>query len=194
MWIDEFREGIGMERDEFARRVRVLGARKRPGRPIGCSETLVYILERRKGAITHPVIASLLAEACGATSEQRDSIVAKKYRGGWSGDGVPRIRAAAAPRPAAVEKPKATRELPNGRDVVMIDGAGRVVRRYTSMTQAAVESGQGITCVYDRVHRRVKREFDRFGYTFRMWDEWKEKNEDERRADLTWVAAFGGKL
>lgn len=194
MWIEDFREEHGLERDEFARRVRILGARKRRDRPIGCSETLVYILERRKNAITHPAIANLIAEACGATAEQRDSIVAKKYRGEWSGDGVAKaLFLQRRPKPSA-PKPRLLGPNPvNGREIVMIDIGGNVIGRYGSIGQAALNNSVSYGYVEERVHRRIRLEFRPRDISFRFADEWDGLDEFDRRLDLARVQRVEGK-
>lgn len=83
MWITEYRKKLGMNTLEFAHAVSMLGAREHPS--VRCSEPLLILLENRKGAVTHPRIANLLARACGATPKQRDMIVNAKHRGTWDG-------------------------------------------------------------------------------------------------------------
>lgn len=190
MWIEEFRNKNNLDRYEFARLLRRLGARMRPGRPIECSETLIWILERMKHAVTHPNIANLIAAACGATAEQRDMIVAEKWRGKWTGDGVPRLPMEAP----CVGRAEGLPDVPNGKDVVMIDAAGMVLKEFASMSQASTACGQSISSIYDRVWKRVRREFELNGISWRLKAEWDRKSEEERRADIAWVAEFGGKL
>lgn len=210
MWIEEFRERHGLDRWEFARRVRVLGAMKRPGRPIGCSEKLVYYLEMMKAPRTHPTIANLIAEACGATPEERDMIVDPKWRGTWKGDGVPKIlNMAVAKRrrmTAKVALPLPGKDLelirmdttgsgaihfPKGKAVVKIDTEGRVVARYASMTHAAVENNQSLDMVAARVNREILREFALCGWTYRLASEWDMMSDVARRMDLQRVRRSG---
>lgn len=68
-WITAYREKMQIDRLRFARRAR-------------CSERLIFMLEEGQ-EITHPIIANRIAETCGATAAQRDSIVHEKHRGEW---------------------------------------------------------------------------------------------------------------
>lgn len=202
MWIEEFREKHGIDRHEFARRVRVLGARKRRSRPISCSENLVYLLERMSKPRTHPEIANLIAEACGATAEERDSIVAEKHRGTWTGDGVPKalegwrfqkinvIRAAPA-HPVGALREVDNRRVYNGKPVVRIDRQGRITARYPSMSVAAVQNLQSLDVVERRAKKRIRDEFTKTGYSFRYAAEWDAMNDEARLADLRRVGRCG---
>ena len=198
MWIEDFRTKYGLERDEFARRVRVLGARKRPERPIGCTEALVYMLERSSRPITHPNIADLLAEACGATAEQRDSIVAKKWRGEWKGDGIPRclkgcewtMGKAKEAAPGPRDQPYWRRGVAGRRSIVKIDANGNVLERYVSLTQATALCGQSMNSIGERARKCVRNEFIPGGHSFRFAEEWDKMTPEERRKDLEWVAKF----
>lgn len=67
-WITAYREKMQIDRQRFARRT-------------GCSERLIFMLEQ--GQVTHPIIADRIAEICGATAAQRDSIVHEKHWGEW---------------------------------------------------------------------------------------------------------------
>lgn len=191
MWIEDFRNANNMDRYEFARMLRKLGARMRPERPIVCSETLIWILERMKKAVTHPNIANLIATACGATPEQRDMIVAERHRGQWKGDGTPRLPIQA---PRRVARAAGLPNVLNGKDVVMIDTAGAVLKEFASMSQAAAACGLSVSSISDRVRRKTRREFKPNGYSWRLKSEWEKKSEAERRADIARVAEFGGML
>ena len=83
MWITRFREKHDFTELEFARALSDAGARMRP--PVRVSEPLLHLLEVRRGAVTHPRIADLIATVCGATPAQRDMIVAEEHRGTWKG-------------------------------------------------------------------------------------------------------------
>lgn len=197
MWIEEFRMRYNLDRYEFARRVRVLGARKRPDRPIGCTEALVYMLERSSRPVTHPNIANLLAEACGATAEQRDSIVAKKWRGEWKGDGIPRcLKGCEWALGKAKEKiepmPKVSwrHGVAGRRSIVKIDANGNVLERYVSLTQATALCGQSMNSIGERARKCVRNEFIPGGHSFRFAEEWDKLTPEERRKDMEWVAKF----
>ena len=198
MWIEEFRMRYNLDRYEFARRVRVLGARKRPDRPIGCTEALVYMLERSSRPVTHPTIANLLAEACGATAEQRDEIVPKKYRGGWKGDGVPRclkgcewtLGKAREAAPGPRDQPYWRRGISGRRSIVKIDANGNVLERYVSLTQATALCGQSMNSIGERARKCVRNEFTPGGHSFRFAEEWDNLTPEERRKDMEWVAKF----
>ena len=197
MWIDEFRREHGMDVDEFARRVRMLGARKYKkdrGRsfPVGCSSDLVYRLEMAAKPRTHPNIADLIAEACGATAEQRDSIVDPMHRGTWSGDGVPKILdyVPVAFRAKANETEK---KYVKGREIVRIDRGGNVTGRFVSLVQAAEENHVSIDVVEMRVKRYISGEFDFRGFSFRYADEWDRYSQERRRADMEWALLHGKK-
>lgn len=69
-WITEYRKKMQIGRLRFARAAR-------------CSERLIFMLEEGQG-ITHPIIANRIAEMCGATAEQRDSIAHGKHSGEWA--------------------------------------------------------------------------------------------------------------
>lgn len=201
MWIDEFRERNGIERHEFARRVRVIGAHRRPHRPIGCSEELVWLLERAKVPRTHPRIADLIAEACGATPEERDMIVDERHRGTWRGDGVPRAlfvggayrigEPAAAPADAlARENPWRTypavapRKKTSNKRVVKVDRNGEVLERYDSLTSASAYNGISVDSISLRCSHKVPGEFEKYDYTFRLASDWDGLSAYARKADL----------
>ena len=201
MWIEEFRIKYNLERDEFARRVRVLGARRRPERPIGCSEALVYLLERSGRPLTHPTIADLLADACGATPEQRDSIVHKKWRGEYKGDGVPKILKGfewtlgkrLSPPPGPRDQAVWRHGVAGRREVAKIDRNGFVLERYPSLTYATAACGHSMNAIGERTRKRVRDEFAPYGYSFRYTEEWDAKSPAERLKDLEWVARYAGR-
>ena len=197
MWIEDFRNRYNLERHEFARRVRVLGARKRPGRPIGCSESLVYLLERSSKPVTHPNIADLLAEACGASAEEWDSIVRPKWRGRWRGDGVPRClkgcewtAGKSGSLPGPVDQPHWRHGEAGRREIVKIDANGEVLERYVSLTYATAVLGQSMNSIGERARKCVRNEFAPKGYSFRFAEEWDGMSPEERKRDLEWVAKF----
>ena len=200
MWIEEFREQHGLDLEEFARRVRILGARKRKSRPIDCSDNLIYILERHKGAVTHPNIANVIAEACGATARQRDMIVAARHRGTWAGNGRAmallvdvRVGMPAKPKNTATGIKLTGPKIPNGKDIVKIDRNGKILAKYSSLGQAALNNNQSMSMVEQRVNRKTKNEFGMFGFSYRRAEEWENLSDYERRIDIEKVKVYAGR-
>ena len=195
MWIREFREAHGLDVDELARRVRMVADTKamRRGRdfPVNCSAELIYKLETSATPRTHPHIADVIAAACGATAEQRDSIVDKSHRGTWRGDGRPKALDFAAP--ALTKRAAPDRSYGKTRTIVKIDPEGRVVERYISVTQAARRNFMSDEFVDWRCVRNVKSEFAPMGYSFRYAEEWDRMKPEERTKDLLWVSMYARK-
>ena len=178
MWIDEYREKYGLELDDMARRVNVAGRKMRPRLPCTVTDTLIHILECSKTPRTHPRIADAIAIACGATAEQRDSIVDEKHRGTFDPSKYNHIA-------RAKESPAASKRTPHGeRGVVKINREGMVVRRYPSL--AMTEYYEDMTCesIRARCRRRVGGELERWAYTYRYADEWDKMSRAERLKDL----------
>ena len=178
MWIDDYREKYGLELDDMARRVNVAGRKMRPRLPCTVTDTLIHILERSKTPRTHPRIADAIAIACGATAEQRDSIVDEKHRGTFDPSKYNRIASAS-------QNTTAKRSTAHGeRSVVKIDRNGMVVRRYPSLAMA--ERYEDMTCesIRARCRRRVGGELERWAYTYRYADEWDKMSRAERLKDL----------
>ena len=163
----------------------------------GVSPALIGILEDQNRAITHPQLANQIAEICGATAEQRDSIVHKKHAGTWVPSGkkadfgkLLRIRQL-QPRD---EKPKGeVLDLPrrpavqfgsNRRAVVVLNRDGKVLARYASIAAAGMKEDKNISCVAMRCARKVGQEWKHNDKTFRYADEWDAMNEAQRRADM----------
>lgn len=80
-WIREYRERVGMSAEEFAAALREMGRKRHMNGLV--SRKLLEYLEYNPSAVTHPRLASLIADACGATARQRDAITPEKYRGGY---------------------------------------------------------------------------------------------------------------
>lgn len=192
MWIESYRLRHGMSLEEFGRLVRWLGNQRRPGWRLRCSDSLIWLLENRRNAVTHPNIADLLAEACGATPKQRDMIVARKHRCTWAGSKGPDI----AKLVGWKADKGATKKIFKGRDygwhyaskakymrykpVVMVDKGANVVSRYDSMEQAAEMSGCSRNAVSDRCNHLIRDEFRLNGHTWRFVDEWEKQTPEER--------------
>lgn len=204
MWISDFREAHGLELDEFARVVNTYRRlRKLPMNGI-VSDVLIYILERDERAVTHPILASAIADACGATPEQYDSIVAECHRGKWKPNpaNARYVRKAMwkvtntiptqtqhwkveteevvdSPRPRIKE-----RYLKQCRSVLAIDKNGDVVCEYPSLKAAAEAYSVSEKYVSGRC-RRIVRDTSIYKpgirVTFRYSDEW-EKLMPEQRA------------
>lgn len=174
MWLTDFRRQHGMSIGELGAYIRRLGARRVV--PMRVSDILLERLETEPNFRTVPKLADLIAEACGATAQQRDRLVLKRYRGTWKPTGRPRPVATAAappPRPAGI------------RAVVCVDRLGDVVQRFPSGQEAA----RRFSCTTDTVGRRCRRqvetnEFGTLGLTFRFADEWDRMSPEERRQDL----------
>ena len=168
MWIDEYRDAHGIELDEFARMVNRVGRQMNPPL-IGCvSDTLIYLLEVSPTPRTHPRIADAIAYVCGATDEQRDSIVDKTHKG---------------TRSEIVIKPK-RQKRDTMKSVLRIDRNGQVVGRYDSVNAAGAVSGMSRDAVLARCMRRMKDDFSRYEFTFRFEKEWSAMSESEKMADI----------
>lgn len=198
MWIQEFREKNELSVHQFGNLVRRRCERaKLAGR---ISDGLIENLEGIRGYVTHPRFANVIAEVCGATAEQRDSIVAEPRRGKWK----PGRRGAAAEaeleraranpwrtlpavkptQPAKekslpVEDPDAERQggAPK-KPVLQIDRSGKVLARFDSLKDAAKATGLSTPAIAERCLRRLKgNEFKRYGFTFR----WSEEGTGNRQ-------------
>ena len=179
MWIEDFRRRFGLDRFELAEIA-------------GVSEALIYILENQRKAITHPLLANRIAEACGATAAQRDSIVAEKHRGTWTPPARPKPR----PKPKRPEVPKVKLQKPQeearqdymrgaAKAVVAIAPDGEVLQRYESLSEAIDATGVCGASISRRCMRMIQQEFAATGFTFRYADEWDGMNGWQRRADLS---------
>ena len=143
------------------------------------SEALIYILENQNNAVTHPVIATRIAELCGANEAQHGMFVHRKHRG--------RIP---PPRPgrelmitSKVRRKGRVRQANGCREVVKLNRKGRVLARYKSLDEAAARepvSAGGITW---RCQRRTMDEW-KDGTTWRYADEWDAMSPAERAQDL----------
>ena len=176
MWIEEWRRKNGVSRKELGKRAK-------------CSPVLISMLETMNACVTHPRIADRIVAATGGTAEQRDSIVAKEWRGKPSPP-APEMdeeylsRAfpeAPAPRPRRTGK----RVAHNARAVVQLDRNGTELGRFAHVQEAAMELGLGDG--YIRCRCRRVRTFGwafKHGYTFRFADEWDAMSPEERLEDL----------
>lgn len=183
MWIEEYRKRNNLELDEFARRVNIVGRHMEPPLIGTVTDTLIHILEVSKVPRTHPRIANAIATVCGATAEQRDSIVDESHAGEWEPTTVAEMNKTAT-------KPKPTNYAPNAlvssreRPVVKIDRDGRVVARYDSVSAAESDGEMSRDSIRERCNRNVLNEFRRYGYTYRYENEWKRLNAIEKLRDI----------
>lgn len=183
-WLKKYRMDHIMSRKQLAARIRTRGKPNRPETAIGCSETLIEILEG--GGITHPEIANRIAEVTGATAEQRDSIVHKMHRGTWQPKAKPKkitsFQEGRRPQPMT---PGVVPE--NAEMVVRIARGGYETGRYVSQSAAAQATGCSITTVRNRCARKLRpgtEEFGIYGCTFRYAQEWDAMDAEARMADL----------
>ena len=174
MWIEDYRRKEGLELDEFARRVNRHSRKMNP--PLLCTVTdeLIYILERDKKSKTHPLIANSIAEVCGATVEQRDSIVAEIHRGTWSPDTQKQV---------VIPEPK--KHVNGAMPVVKVDLHGNIIAYFESVMDAGVQEPHSTDYVRKRCKRRVEYEFTpERPYTYRYESEWREMTPEQRIKDL----------
>lgn len=184
-WIEKFRrESIGpkkpgSDREEFYSRSTLAGCVQSAG--AGCSAALIEILEN--GGTTRPGIAGKIAEICGATAQQRDMIVPKKYRGAWT----PQKRKHGCEfrtKPAVVA---AGTLRPNARPVVQLSINGEVLARFGSIEEAAQDMGCLPKSVRNRCRRKLNEqtnEFISFDCTWRFQDEWDDMSNEEKMKDI----------
>lgn len=172
--------------------VRQKGTAKHPEREIGCSETLIEILEG--GGITHPEIANRIAQVTGASVAQRNRLVHKMHRlnelptppEAKERKTGKRKAAQAAKQSAA---PIAMESLPpaNRREVVKINIFGEEVARFHSISDAAKAEGCRSTTVFRRCRRELEKktnEFANHDCSWRYAEIWDAMQPEERKADL----------
>lgn len=140
----------------------------------GCSEHLAGMLQSMHGIVTHPKIADRVADYIGATSEERDQIVAPVHHGTY----VP-----------GMSKPP-TRYAPcsnwSAKGVVVIDQFGDEVQRYPTVRLAASCYRVNEDVVSWRCKRKMTthNEFDHLGVTFRYAHEWDIMSPELRLLDI----------
>lgn len=196
MWLSDFRKQFGLELETLGYYIRQEGGKRNP--PLRVSDELLYKLERLKGFRTVPKLADLIAEACGATAEQRDQLVLEQYRGTWKpkeGNGkgndlfrhgwTLRYAFGHAVPPAKGEGRKGLTAAEGRRKpVVCVDRLGDVLARYVSIENAAAETGLSRDAIADRVSRKITaNEFQLCGTTFRFEEEWKAMGPQQRIKD-----------
>ena len=196
-WVQEYRQSIGMSRGQFARAItRQLG---------GCGdnrivvpEKLIYMLEEWPKCYTHPKLANMIAAACGATPEQRDMIVNRVHRGKWRGVDGPRVAMELPPTRlpirAKAQPVAGDKYAHNNKQVVVLDRAGREVKRCASGREAAEFMGLSSTTVYSRCAHATPLEFTTVGtpYTCRYAQEWDALTPSARAASIRRALQIAG--
>lgn len=185
MWLEDFRRAHGLTLEELGAYIRRLGRKKHP--EITVSDTLLERLEGEPKFRTVPAIADLIAEACGATAEQRDQLVLEKHKGTWKPKPGRKPQVKAGATREAVEEEEEPWRINNGTShpVVAVDREGFAVRRYEGVQSAATHCGTSPHAVYSRCLRQMGRgEFRMLGFTFRYAGEWDRMTDAERRADV----------
>ena len=182
MWLEDFRRAHGLTLEELGAYIRRLGRKKHP--EITVSDILLERLEGEPKFRTVPAIADLIAEACGATAQQRDRLVLEKDRGTWK----PKPGRKPTPKPKApVEEEPEPKNDGHHHPVVAVDRAGFAVMRFVGVKNAAARCGVSHKMVYSRCLRQLGRdEFRALGFTFRYAEEWDRMTDAERRADVAW--------
>ena len=176
MWIEDFRRQYGLEAEDIARMVNVVGRKMVPKLEGTVSDTLIYILETSKKPRTHPRIADAIATVCHATQEQRDSIVDEKHRGKWKAESTGTVE-------IQNEQGHAWK-LHGEKPVVMIDENCKVICRYSSTADASRASRIATKTIGEICKRKRKHVLDRYKFTFRYVEEWDAMNEEQRLQDI----------
>lgn len=178
MWIEDYRKQKGIELDEFARLVNIAGRRMKPPLEGVVSDTLIHTLERMRTPRTHPRIADAIATVCGATQEQRDSIVDARHKGTWE-------------KISFVDTwHKAVKEEENGhkigyeKPVVKVNSNGKILARYGSLTAAENNGSMSLDAIRTRCRHGIKNEFVKQDFTYRFADEWDKMTQLQRLQDL----------
>lgn len=199
MWIREYRERIGLELDELARVVNLY--RRYAGEPINgfVSNALIHLLEVNEHTVTHPVLANAIATVCGATSEERDSIVHKSNRGTWVPDetrtrfverALTKVMGAHPEKPPQVKPVQVQPNVNLGygpRPVVKLDRTGNTIQRYESIGSAARDNGLDQKWVRRRCDHRIRNPeamFTPSGHTFRYAAIWDQMSQTQKLNDI----------
>jgi len=188
IWVQEYRQSIGMSRGQFARAItRQLGGSG--DNRIVVPEKLIYMLEEWPKCYTHPKLANMIAAACGATPEQRDMIVNRVHRGEWRGVDGPRVAMELPPTRlpirAKAQPVAGDKYAHNNKAVVVLDRAGREVKRCASGKEAAAFMGLSSTTVYSRCAHATPLEFTvGIPYTCRYAQEWDALTPSAKAASI----------
>lgn len=173
VWIEDYRKQYGLEPDDLARMVNVAGRKMIPKLEGTVSDTLIYILETSKNPRTHPRIADAIATVCHATPEQRDSIVDEKHRGKWK---------AGTAESQQVQTP--AWKLHGEKPVVMVDGTGKVICKYSSTADASRASRIATKTIGEICKRKRKNVLARYKFTFRYVEEWEAMSNEQQIQDI----------
>lgn len=188
MWLTEFREQWGLSIELLGTLIRRYAARRDP--KLRVSDTLLERLETEANFRTVPKLADVIALACGATAAQRDEMVLERFRGrpyqSRAKAGEPPVIALleqARGGGAQIRPPKPAPE-PHTRPVVMIDKNGEELLRYRSIVSAVEDSGICKEAILSRINRTKQMdEFEGYGVSFRLAEEWDKMTEAQRKAD-----------
>jgi hypothetical protein len=187
----------GLSQEDFARMVRKQkvycareGSKRKKLRTVGCSEVLIEILEH--GGITHPNIAEAIATVCGATEEQKYSIMHEKHWSGYVDSIRPQLWGEMTLIKTKKKKEKPKKDDPNYVDgkckaVVQLDRAGNVEKRFAMMSEAAKENDVALSTVSLRCNHQIGDTTDEYctcGRTWRFEDEWNALSEEQRKEEL----------
>lgn len=175
VWIEDYRRQYGLEADDLARMVNVVGRKMTPKLEGTVSDTLIYILETSKKPRTHPRIADAIATVCHATLEQRDSIVDERHRGKWKSEHA---------ETAKSEPQTPAWKLHGEKPVVMIDGSGNMLTKYSSTAEASRASGIATKTIGEICKRKRKDVLARYKITFRYVEEWNAMTDEQRIQDI----------
>lgn len=188
MWLTEFREQWGLSIELLGTLIRRYAARRDP--KLRVSDTLLERLETEANFRTVPKLADLIAQACGATAAQRDEMVLERFRGrpyqSKAKAGEPPVIALlnqARGGSTRIGPPKPAPE-PHTRPVVMIDKDGNELLRYRSIVSAVEDTGICKEAILSRINRTKQMdEFEGYGASFRLAEEWDRMTEAQRKAD-----------
>lgn len=188
MWLTEFRELWGLSIETLGALIRRYAARK--AQNLRVSDTLLERLETEANFRTVPKLADVIALACGATAAQRDELVLDRFRGRpyqskAKADEPPVIAMLEQARGGGSQiRPTKPAPEPHTRPVVMIDKNGEELLRYRSIVSAVEDTGICKEAILSRINRTKQMdEFEGYGVSFRLAEEWDRMTEAQRKAD-----------
>lgn len=198
MWIRDYRERMGLELDDLAKVVNLYRRYEKQTINGVVSDKLIHILEVCDDTVTQPVLADAIAAVCGATREQRDSIVDERYRGTWDPESVCNANVQKALVKVTGVFQDADESLPQDekhnllsyckkRPVVKLDCMGNTIQSYDSISAAAKENGLNEKYVRRRCDGRIRTRDGMFtpdGYTFRYAVAWDNMSRQEKLRDI----------
>lgn len=188
MWLTEFRKQWGLSIELLGTLIRRYAARRDP--KLRVSDTLLERFETEANFRTVPKLADVIALACGATAAQRDEMVLERFRGrpyqSKAKAGEPPVIALleqARGGARQIRLPKPAPE-PHTRPVVMIDKDGNELLRYRSIVSTVEDTGICKEAILSRINRTKQLdEFEGYGVSFRLAEEWDRMTEAQRKAD-----------